>query len=296
MKHNVPVTLILVSVFFLAQIVGLFIIQNYVDVAATAESGVIVYEELPLGVERPEIDAKYSFIYIISAVLIGTVLLLLLIKFKFRRLWKVWYFIAIFIALVIAFNAFMPTIVAAVLGLLIALWKSFKPNVVVHNLSELFIYGGLAVIFVPIMNVFAAIMLLFLISIYDMYAVWKSKHMIKLAQFQSKSNMFAGFYVPYGKEIKIKNNKTSVKMSKKAVKVKMKVKSAVLGGGDIAFPLLFSGVVFADVGFWTLVITVTTSIALFGLLTFGKKNRFYPAMPYLTVGCLIGYAIIRLFV
>ena len=44
----------------------------------------------------------------------------------------------------------------------------------------------------------------------------------------------------------------------------------------------------------TLIIPITTSIALYLLLIYGKKNKFYPAMPFLTIGCLIGFAIIKL--
>ncbi len=45
-------------------------------------------------------------------------------------------------------------------------------------------YTGIAILFVPILNVFWMIILLIVISIYDAYAVWKSKHMVKMANFQ----------------------------------------------------------------------------------------------------------------
>ena len=286
MKHNVNITLLLVGVFLLAQLIGLFVIQNYIDVQRTQETGQITFEELPLGIERPQIEENYSFIYIMSAVIVGTALLLLLIYFKFYRIWKIWYGFAIFVALTIAFAAFMPSTPAMIVGLVLMLWKVLRPNVFVHNIGELFIYGGLAVIFVPIMNEFAAVMLLLFISLYDMYAVWKSKHMIALAQFQAQSNMFAGFYVPY----------SLPKPARNAQKGRVQqVKSAVLGGGDIAFPLLFSGAVFKTVGLpLTFIISITATLALFGLLMFGKKDTFYPAMPFLSVGCLVGYGIILL--
>src|SRR3989344_7918187 len=217
MKHNVKITLLLVAVFLLAQMIGLFVIRNYIDVQRTQETGQITFEELPLGIERPQVEENYSFIYIMSAVIVGTALLLLLIYFKFYRIWKIWYGFAIFVALTIAFAAFMPSTPAMIVGLLLMLWKVLRPNVFIHNIGELFIYGGLAVIFVPIMNEFAAVMLLLLISIYDMYAVWKSKHMVKLAQFQTQSNMFAGFYVPYTLP------KASKTTSAKRMKVNMQV-------------------------------------------------------------------------
>ena len=258
--------------------------QNYIDVEKTQATGEVTFEELPFSIERPELEEQTSFIYIIGAVLVGTVILFLLIRFNFGILWKLWYFFAVFLTLVVAFGAFIPHLWAGIVGLGVALWKILRPNIFVHNISELFIYGGLAAIFVPIMNVFAALMLLILISLYDMYAVWKSKHMIKLAKFQAESKVFAGFYIPY-------------KLPKRTKKggVKQKVKTAILGGGDIGFPLIFAGVVLKEVGlFKTLAIPVFATIALFILLLKSKEEKFYPAMPFLTVGCLIGYGIVLL--
>ena len=78
-----------------------------------------------------------------------------------------------------------------------ATYKVVKPNVYVHNFTELFIYGGLVAIFIQILNIYSAVVILILISLYDMYAVWKSKHIQKLAKFQTKSKVFAGLFIPY---------------------------------------------------------------------------------------------------
>jgi len=49
---------------------------------------------------------------IFIAILIATGVALLLIRFSAFRLWKVWYFISIFITLLIAFGAFIPELIA----------------------------------------------------------------------------------------------------------------------------------------------------------------------------------------
>ena len=109
-----------------------------------------------------------------------------------------------------------------------------------------------------------------------MYAVWKSKHMIKLAKFQSQLKIFPGFLVPYIE--------------------KRKKRAAMLGGGDIGFPLLFAGVVFKELGFISYIIPVIVSISLLLLLIYGNKNKFYPAMPFLGAGCFVGYGLILLLI
>ena len=128
-----------------------------------------------------------------------------------------------------------------------------------------------------------------------MYAVWTSKHMVAMAKFQTDSNVFAGLHIPY--------KLGSLKKPKGPTKT-IKVKSAVLGGGDIGFPLIFAGVVMKELmitntlvtGFLiTLIIPLFATIALTFLLIKAQKDKFYPAMPFITAGCLLGYAIVLLF-
>ncbi len=301
MKHSSKVTFILVAAFFISQVVGLFIVNQYIDHEALKETGEVKFSELPYDVERPPVEESSSFWYIFVAILIGTALLLLIIKFRKIGIWKAWYFMSVFVTLTVALVAFLQQTIAVILALIGGYFKIFKPGVWLHNLTELLIYGGLAAIFVPIMNVFSAIMLLLLISVYDMYAVWKSKHMVKLAKFTTESKVFAGLSIPYNKS----SGKIQKVPSKKLGVKKSKIRNAILGGGDIGFPLLFAGVVMKElmihnsvlIGFLkALIIPVFTSIALYGLFVKGDKNKFYPAMPFLTLGCLIGYGIVVLII
>src|SRR3989338_6835035 len=286
MKHTIYITAVLIVLFFLTQIVGLKIISNYIIVKEVVKEEVVledgkevvkeitvkeeVFKELPYGLERPDIKEKTSYLQIILAIAIATGLALILLKFQAMRLWKLWFFLSVFFTLLIAFNAFINQIGALVLALVLASIKTFKNNMFVHNLSELFIYGGLAVIFVPVVNVVSIVIILFLISIYDYIAVWKTKHIVRLAKSQARMKLFAGLFIPYGN------------------------KSAILGGGDMGFPLLFSGVLFKTYGWNALIAVLTTTIALAYLLIRSEKSKYYPAMPFLTVGCLIGFVIIKL--
>ncbi len=289
MKHTLKITLMLVLLFFLSQIVGLAITNQYIDHKKTAETGVTAWEELPYEMERPPVEESSSFVYILIAVLLGTGLLMLLIKFKKVNLWKFWFFISVVLCLTIALKPFMRQEIALTISFVLALFKIVRPNIFVHNITEVFIYGGLAAIFVPIMNLFAVLMLLLLISAYDIYAVWKSKHMVKLAKFQTSSRVFAGLSIPYKMP-----KKEAKKKAGKVVKIE-KIKTAILGGGDIAFPLIFAGVVMKKTGFLTsLIIPIFVSTALLILLIKSKKDRFYPAMPFLSLGCLAGYGFILL--
>ena len=362
MKHTLKVTLLLALIFFVAQIAGLAITKEYVSTKEYIDQETkvvvkkIVSEDLPYNLERPQIEESTSYIWITIAVIIGTLLLLTIIKFRKKtniivwwalviilildimftffnilkpieslelklyliirllieiillyiliRLkekfdaWKLWFFLAVFSTVSIAFAAFMPQALAIILAFILALTKIYKPIAILNNFTEIFIYGGLAAIFVPIINVFAAFALLFLISIYDIIAVRHTKHMVKLAKFQARSNVFAGLLVPYGKSNSIAAE------GKGIIKGKEKGRIAVLGGGDIGFPLLFAGAVMKElmlvnsetIGFLkTLVIPVFVTFALIYLLITGEKGKFYPAMPYLSIGCILGYFAVLIF-
>ena len=63
-----------------------------------------------------------------------------------------------------------------------------------------FLVYGIAVVLVPIMNIYAAFGMLALISLYDFWAVFKTKHMVSLAKGQQEANVFTGLMIPYVKE------------------------------------------------------------------------------------------------
>ena len=311
MKHTLKITLILLTIFLLAQFMGIATLYKYIDPLKSTETGETTFKELPFG-ERPPIDEETSYLPILLAILIGTGLLLLLIQFKLIWIWKGWFLIAIFIALLVSFTAFMKPELAFLLALIFAFWKIFKPNIWIQNLTEIFIYGGLAAIFVPMLNLFSVSILLILISIYDAYAVWKSKHMITLAKSQAKAKVFAGLLIPYqlgkmnlkekkAEKPKIKKSKTSSltkSASKTATKTKIiqkSVRTAILGGGDIAFPLIFAGVILKEIGLWqSLIIPFFALAGLAVLFWKAEEKKFYPAMPFISAGCFIGLGVVWL--
>jgi presenilin-like A22 family membrane protease len=295
MKHTLTVTLAIVGIFLLSQLLGLYTVNKYISVEIV--EGVVTIEHPPTALgPQPEIKEKsYSFIPITIAILIGTLLVFLLIRFRLGRFWQYWFLLAVWFTLAISFGVYMNKSIALILALILASLKVFKRNIFIHNFTEPFIYTGVAIIILPFLNLFSGFMLLLVMSVYDLIAVWKSKHMIRLAQFQTENKLFAGLSIPYKRKEKVSKGNVLVKCHV------VKAKSAILGGGDIAFPLLFSVAVFENsilnnvrqsIAFLrTSIIPVCATIALLILLTKAKKDKFYPAMPFLTIGCFIGYAV-----
>jgi presenilin-like A22 family membrane protease len=308
MKHSLSITVIIVLIFFLSQVIGLYALNQNINVKQTPEGEIVVeHEETVIG-ERPEIYGPVTFVYILFAILVGTGLIFLLIRFKKFVIWKALFFFAVWMTSSITLGVFIYPLIAFVVCLFLAFFKIYKPNILAHNLTELLIYAGIAIIFVPLLDIVWVTILLLAISAYDMFAVWKSKHMITLAEFQTKSKAFAGVMLSYKVRIKEKLKKT-VKPEKpiKGKKAetgepKEEYRNAILGGGDIAFPMIFAGVVMDSlirsgivkpIAFLqAMIIPIIVALVLFTLLMKAKRDKFYPAMPFLTAGCLVGYGLI----
>ena len=309
MKHSIPITIIFLALFLLSHIAGLLFMSASVDAVTSNEvddTQSIVLKETAVG-DRPTTQGISSIIMLIIGVGIGTVLLLVIAKFKKKNLWKFWYFLAAWVSITIVFGIFAPAIYAWILALLVAFVKIKYRNIFLHNFTEILMYSGIAILIAPTLTVWSALLLLFIISIYDYYAVYKSKHMVKLAKFTAKSELFPGLTINYkldGDKTKIVAKSASSGLVGDDVEEKNKVRSGVLGGGDVVFPLLFSCTILLAlihsgyslwVSFWiALIPSITVAIALGLLFSLGKRNQFYPAMPVVFAGALVGYGFVFL--
>ena len=290
MKHNIKITAILLLMFLATQFIGLYVVNHYSQ------------KDLPLGLQTPQLqgenDYNQMFFSIVIAFVIAIGLLLLLTHFKAEFLLKLWFFIVVVIALAISFISFEPsfkyaTLIALLLAVPLGLVKIYGHNFLVHNFTELFIYPGIAAVFVPLLNIWTILALLLVISLYDMWAVWKSGIMQKMAKYQiNKLKVFSGFFVPYIS----KNMRNKIKKMKKSELKKKKIKAniAILGGGDVIFPIIASGVMlktFPTTIVPALLVIIGALLGLTFLFLFAKKKKFYPAMPYISTGILIGIGI-----
>jgi presenilin-like A22 family membrane protease len=312
MKYRMNIVLALVLLFFASQIVGLGLIYQDIEVKISPVTGAqhIAHPETAIG-PRPQIYGYETFLYVLAGVLIGTGLILVIIKLDKLNWWKILFFIAVLTTITISLGVIIPAVIAFLIAIVLAFLKMFKSNLIIHNITELFIYSGIAILFVPLLDIWWAIALLLVISAYDAFAVWKSKHMVKMAQFQTGSRVFAGLMITFdeaGKSVKRSAGKVKKRVAKSAGKATAKVQTreAILGGGDIAFPLIFAGVVMEGLVngaaqlskeialLKVLIIPVVLAIVLYILLVKGEEGKFYPAMPFITAGCLVSYILIML--
>jgi presenilin-like A22 family membrane protease len=176
-------------------------------------------------------------------------------------------------------------IFSIIIALPFAIIKVFNRNILIHNTTEFFIYPGVAAVFVPMLNQMTLIFLLVIISIYDMWAVWKSGIMQKMAKYQIKNvKVFSGFFIPYLSKKELEKLKKSKDKNKN-----VKANVAILGGGDIIFPIIAAGVMLKTMGIYpALLVIAGATLGLGYLMLMGEKKKFYPAMPFISTGILIG--------
>lgn len=291
--------------FIITQLIGLFVVSSYND-------GI----KLPFGMEPPGDIQEGSLVgglsSIITAFFIAILLFFLLMRINAHTFIRLWYFFVTILALGLTIYVILfligidNQIVSLIFAVPLAYIKVFKRNLLVHNITELLIYPGIAAVFISFLNnvfggnvILATIIILFIISIYDIWAVWHSKVMQKMAEFQMNNlKFFTGFFVPYAdkkekEKIRLLKEKTLGKtdseIEKEFKKAKIKVNLAILGGGDVIFPIISAGVFYNHYGIISsLLIIVFSTIALSLLFVLAKKGKYYPAMPFITAGLYMG--------
>ena len=296
MKHNLKITAILLSMFILTQLIGIYVVNYY-----SSENAM-----LPFDLDSQQIDSSNPGVLpsIIFAFIIAIFILFLFMKLHLKFILRAWFFLVMALSLAIAFNVFTNQlgiekfyiqipIIATLIAIPLAIMKISGKSFIVHNFTEFLIYPGIAAVFVPLLNVWTIIALLILISLYDAWAVWHSGIMQKMAKYQIDTlKVFSGFFVPYAsKKVKAQIAKMKKSMTKNQLKKKkFRVSVAILGGGDIVFPIITAGVMLGTpfgLG-GALLVVLGATLGLAYLFFAAEKRKFYPAMPFISAGIFLG--------
>ena len=73
---------------------------------------------------------------------------------------------------------------------------------------------------------------------------------------------------------------------------KIRVNVAILGGGDVVFTIIAAGVMLKTLGLLSaFFVVIGAAIGLGYLLLHSEKKKFYPAMPFITAGILVGMVV-----
>jgi len=290
--------------FLITQFIGLAVIHGYQNPD----------NKLPFGMEPPteikEMNGTGFLVQIMIAFIFAIFLLFILTRLNAEKFLRLWFFVVTTLAIALTLNLILVflkinlspirlSILAIVIAFPLAVYKIFKRDIIIHNITELMIYPGIAAVFVPILGSLGIIILLLAISLYDIWAVWKSEFMQKMANYQINNlKIFTGFFVPYtnkGQRNKIQKikekyaKKGEKELEKQLKKAKIKINLAILGGGDVIFPIITAGIFYKVLGLVpALIIILSATIGLLVLFMMARKGKFYPAMPFLTIAMYLG--------
>lgn len=181
---------------------------------------------------------------------------------------------------------FSPNLAFLAAGLLvIAFW--LWQTVLVQDLVILLTLAGVGALFGSALTPLTAVYILVIMSFYDIIAVYKTGHMIKLAEMMVQSRAIFGFVIPSS----IADFKSSMKT------VQPGEQFMILGSGDVVLPLILS----ASLVKISLPQSIIVAIfSIFGLLVMNylfanqKVRRPMAALPPIAAASILGYLLVSI--
>lgn len=148
-------------------------------------------------------------------------------------------------------------------------WQNTLDAAFYSNLIMMIVFSSVGVMIGASLGIWLMMALLLLVSLYDMWAVWKSKHMVSMAKFFMSRRIFPGIAIPYRNSVQF----------------------AVLGGGDIVFIIAACAAIYSTSISMALAAGIGMLFSISALFVFSSPKRFYPAMPAVFIGCVLGIGI-----
>ena len=216
---------------------------------------------------------------------IGTAVILGLIRIMhggwFLRLFFIF---ALFSGMLITFNLFLSDIAAVIFSAFLVAAYVIWPYVWLHDAVMILTLPGIAVLIGLSLQPWFAVLILIIMSVYDYIAVYKTKHMIKMAKAMITGRaIFAMIYPEHWHGFKAHLNKAHPGEG-----------FMMLGTGDFVFPIIMATSAFSisAVAAWTVL-----TVSLLGLLlmhiifSLQKVRRPMPALPPLAAFAILGFVL-----
>ncbi|PKP53221.1 MAG: hypothetical protein CVT90_02300 [Candidatus Altiarchaeales archaeon HGW-Altiarchaeales-3] len=255
--------LTLIGIYVLSHAAGLYVGVDLIGFFSESKNA----EFLTFG--NPDDIAVSAQLFL--GILVLTVIILLLIDYKMNFLIKFLMTIAAASGLVITLHSFIGW-EFAVLFTFAIIFLNFKlNNDHFNNLTLILVIGGIGAYIGSNIRVIPCIVFLILLAVYDLIAVYGTKHMITLAEEGDGSFTFM-LIIPFGKD------------------------EIEIGTGDFIVPVIFSVTLLVTSGYGLTYAIAAAFGGLIGLVALfihaiGKEHLAFPALPPITAGLLLGFAV-----
>ena len=236
----------------------------------------------------PEISLWQFILYFLLAALF----LLLILRFlKFQKgkgvFLKILFLLSTFLGGLLFLEVWLPEPGPLILIALFNFWWWKSPSVLSQDILMILGMAGVGSVLGLSLNPEIVAGLLVIFSIYDFIAVYKTKHMVKMAKEMIESKAILALVIP--------SNIFSFQES--LGKIKPGGEFLILGGGDIVFPLLFCASLITTGILNSLIVALFSLIGLFiGFYIFAqqKVRQPIPALPPIAFFSIIGFLITKL--
>lgn len=181
---------------------------------------------------------------------------------------------------------FGPSI-SGVLALAITVLFWFLQNIIMQNIAMVLTLAGIGAVLGLSLLPMTVIYILVIFSFYDIAAVYKTGHMVKLAEAMIRSRAIFGFVIP----------EPGQTARRKISSVAPGQGFMILGSGDVIFPLLLSASLIRISIFQSIIVAVFAAGGLFLMhLIFSNQQTRRPmaALPPIALMAIIGYLVANL--
>jgi len=237
---------------------------------------------------------QISFFQFILNFLLATLFIFLISRFvKFEKgkgtIFKILFIFAVSLGGLLFLETWLPEPLPLIFIFVSIFWWLKKPSVLIQDLLIILGIAGTGSILGLSLNPLMVIALLIIFSIYDFIAVYKTKHMIKMAKEMIESRAILALVIPpniFG----FRDSLEKIGYPPERVGGKF----LILGGGDVVFPLLFSVSLIPSGIFNSLIVAIFSLIGLFAGFWFfisQKTRQPIPALPPIALFSIIGFFI-----
>jgi len=264
----------LVILFLLTQALGLYVGHKLIDADVSAQ----------IVTDNPE-DIENTF-GLFGYILVFTLVLLAVIKFApawlLMLILKTFESLAIFFTSLLVFISFYESILVILLsiGLVLSRWI-FSKNIWLRNLTSITATAGAGSLIGVSLGVTPVLVFLVLLAAYDLIAVFKTKHMVKLAKTLTKKNLAFTYAMPTKKH------------------------TFELGTGDMVMPLTFAVSLlayakelhpFPNYLIPSILVLLGSLVGLIWTIDYSSKRvgRALPALPPQVIIMLLMFGVIKL--
>lgn len=234
----------------------------------------------------PDPVSDYTLIDI--AILLALMTLFIVIVTKFKRVGG-WFFKVTLAFLILGgaqtvLDLFVSSEIAFFIGIFCVILFLFFNNIFLQNIIMIFTMAGIGALLGLSLTPKIVVIVLAVLSFYDIWAVYKTRHMVSMARTMISSGAISGFVIPAnGQSLKSKINDFQPGEG-----------FMLLGSGDVVLPLLLSVSLLSVSFYQAIVVSIFATVGLFimyWLLITQDEPRPMAALPPIAMATLIGYIV-----